>query len=307
MVLSVALLNRAGKGLVARQFVEMSRMRLEGLLTAFPKLLGGASRQHTFIDTENVRYVYQPLDNYYILLITNKTSNIVADLQTLQLVSKVVPDVVGHLTDEGIQAKQFEIVFAFDEILNAGGHVENVSLQQIRTNMEMESHEEKLHMMIVQSKRAAAKSEMKRQQQRIKVEQRDRVRMERATGIPSSSHGSGGFSNSSYSSGAAAAAPTMPPPPKEAPPSMAKSTGMKLGGAKKGKSFLDAMTAEDDLTDLPPMSTAINSSPAPPGLYFYYMINQIVNYTMFSCNLKRSNRGIDGRNNFGAAKSRRSF
>lgn len=47
--------------LVSRQFIDMSRVRIEGLLAAFPKLVG-SGKQHTYIETENVRYVYQPLE-----------------------------------------------------------------------------------------------------------------------------------------------------------------------------------------------------------------------------------------------------
>merc|ERR1711920_1203178 len=153
VVLSIAVLGRSGKVLVARQFVEISRIRLDGLLAAFPKLLSSESRQHTFINTESVRYVYQPIESFYILLITNKTSNIVEDLGTLQQVSKVLPDVCGHITESSIQEHQFDLIFALDEILSPGGYSENISLNQIRANVEMESHEEKLHNMIQQSKR----------------------------------------------------------------------------------------------------------------------------------------------------------
>jgi hypothetical protein len=41
--------------------MDMSRIRIEGLLAAFPKLVG-TGKQHTYVETENVRYVFQPME-----------------------------------------------------------------------------------------------------------------------------------------------------------------------------------------------------------------------------------------------------
>lgn len=49
----------------------MQRSRIEGLLASFPKLTS-AGQQHTTVETEHVRFVYQPLDDLFMVLITNR-------------------------------------------------------------------------------------------------------------------------------------------------------------------------------------------------------------------------------------------
>ena len=163
----------------------MSRIRIEGLLAAFPKLVG-TGKQHTYVETENVRYLYQPIEvrcskrgrrpgrggvrviaapcdrraalhqpgfastttrtawrcmdrglpasplgscsqpvsracpparprrlclprlpapawqTMYLVLVTNKSSNILEDLETLRLCGKIVPEYVEALEEEDV-------------------------------------------------------------------------------------------------------------------------------------------------------------------------------------------------------------
>ena len=125
---------------MARQFVEMSRIRIEGLLAAFPKLIN-TGKQHTYVETDSVRYVYQPMESLYLLLITNKSSNIMEDLETLRLLAKLVrflvsffkfsqclislpysrafvqvPEFCPSLDEEGVKEHSFDLILAFDEV-----------------------------------------------------------------------------------------------------------------------------------------------------------------------------------------------
>lgn len=131
---------------ISRQFRDMTRTRIESLLSSFPKLIP-TNTQHTTVETSEVRFVYQPLEDLYILLITNKASNILQDIETLHLFARIVSDMCRSAAEREILAKAFEIVGAFDEVISMG-YRENVNLMQVRNVLEMESHEEKIQEII---------------------------------------------------------------------------------------------------------------------------------------------------------------
>lgn len=87
-------------------------------------------KQHTYVETENVRYVYQPLEGLFVVLITTKASNILEDLETLRLLSKLIPDIAPPADEDSVCRSAFDLIFAFDEVI-ASGHKENVTLQQV--------------------------------------------------------------------------------------------------------------------------------------------------------------------------------
>ena len=124
----------------------MSRTRIDALLASFPKLIP-ANTQHTSVETTEVRYVYQLLEDLYIVLITNKASNILQDIETLHLFARVVSDMCRSADQKEIVKNSFELLGAFDEIVSLG-YREQVNLMQVRSILEMESHEEKIQEII---------------------------------------------------------------------------------------------------------------------------------------------------------------
>jgi len=265
VVLASSIVTKSGKALVSRQFVDMSRVRIEGLLAAFPKLVG-SGKQHTYVETENVRYVYQPMEALYLLLVTNKASNILEDLETLRLLAKVVPEYIDSLDEEGIEQAAFSLLFAFDEVISLG-YKENVTVAQVKQNTEMESHEEKLHKMIIQSKINDTKDIMKRKAMEI-----DKSKIERREGRGG---GGGGYSPSpgmgGMPSGGLPDMGSLPPTSAAmggskglgvgATGRASKPKGMQLGKAKKANDFLDSLAKEGEVMT-PDVGSAAAAGPA---------------------------------------------
>jgi hypothetical protein len=142
---------RNAAALLSRQFVGLPRPRLESLLSSFPRLVSPQS-EHTVVEASGVRFVYTPLDDLYVVLITNTQSNILLDLSTLSLVTRIATELGsggrgGSISEVDVIRVNFEILSAWDEVISLGWR-ENVNLQQVRNILEMESHEEKIQEII---------------------------------------------------------------------------------------------------------------------------------------------------------------
>jgi len=285
VILAVTICTRPGKLIVSRQFVEMTRIRIEGLIAAFPKLLTGAGKQHTFVETDNVRYLYHPLEGLYLVLITSKTSNIVQDLETLKLVSKLVTEYCPSLEEDTLRENPFDFVFAVDEVISLG-YREQMSLSQVKTSMEMQSHDHRLAVLMRKEQEEEAKRRMKEKQREIDATNRERGRGgmsgKSGGGFGSSSMTGGdvdpfdssqqtGMGNNDGGSGFSGGSRTVTPPAPTAPKAAIAKNKIKLGskgGAKNA--LLDQMALEGEVVadpvnmgmGGPPVHDAYSAGPA---------------------------------------------
>jgi len=203
VVISASVCTKTGKAILSRQFLDMPRSRIEGLLASFPKLIDN-NEQHTFVETDSVRYVYQPLEELFMVLITNKNSNILQDIETLNLFVRAISDYCHVINTHEIEEMAFELSSVFDEIVNLG-YREYVSIQQLRTISEMESHEEKLAAEIEKNKEKEAKELLNRKAKSLEMQRKEMQKKMAVGGMgfgSSMGYGSNsGFGNNSYNSG----------------------------------------------------------------------------------------------------------
>jgi len=241
----------------------MSRTRIESLLGSFPKLIPTSS-QHTSVETSDVRYVYQPLEDLYILLITNKASNILQDIETLHLFARIVSDICRTVEEREILKNTFDLLSAVDEIVSLG-YREPLNLMQVRNVLEMDSHEEKIQDIIEKNKELEAKEDMKRRVKQLEMQRREQQRRAGSGGGGSySGSGIGSYSPvPRFEAPSPAPARTSSPAPSTLRAPAFKGSGMKLGSKKaKQTELLDALGGEvGPLEDLSAPSTPAVPSP----------------------------------------------
>lgn len=177
VVLAASICTRGGQPLISRQFRDMSRDRAAGLLAAFPGLLSNVSKtQHTIVEDENVRYVYQPLEEFYVVLIVNKLSNILQDMETLNTFVGVISGILRVVDEREIYDNCFELISGFDEIVSLG-YKENLTSAQVGEFLLMDSHEERIQEIIDRNKEMEANEASKRKAVELKMKELSRKQM----------------------------------------------------------------------------------------------------------------------------------
>ena len=257
-VIAAGIVNKTGRIILSRQFTDITRIRIEGLLSAFPKLLSAStSKQYTVVETQSVRYVYQPIEELFLVVVTTKSSNIVEDLATLRLMGRLIPEYSPTISEESLTNKAFEILFAFDEVVTCG-YRENVTVEQVISIMEMHSHEEEMALEEKRKAEADALRHAKNKAKELSAKRRENV-------LGGEGGGSSGFSAPSFMhdrSDSNASAPAARGfsdtaeeiAPKKATPSLG---GMSLGKQRKGDAAAKVMQ-ESGYTA--PASDAVASS-----------------------------------------------
>lgn len=176
-----------------------------------------------------------------------------------------IPEYCRTLDEKDIIENAFNLIFAFDEIV-ALGYRESVNLAQIKTFVEMDSHEEKIFQAVRETQEKEAKQKM-----REKAKELQRQRMEsQKKGVPigrnfASSGDSFGISSSSISSSSPSidiSAMSKPTIPKSSAPKNA----LKLGGKSRDvDTFVDQLKSEGEkVTNLTSTVTSSSTSAVRP-------------------------------------------
>jgi len=98
VIISSTICDKKGKIIMARQFIDVSKLKMEEYISTFPQLIESGKYIHLFhtdsqcthVETESVRYVYLPIDDLYLVLITNKNSNIIEDTEIIRQLHKII-------------------------------------------------------------------------------------------------------------------------------------------------------------------------------------------------------------------------
>ena len=142
VALSVVICSKSAKIIFARQFVKMTRMELEEHIVQFSRNID-SYKEITHFESDKVRFIFIPIDSYFLILITSKNSNIIEDTEILKLIYRLIQDLCqGQINYDSIIENSYEIMLGIDDIACLG-YRNGINILQVKQFLQMESLEEK--------------------------------------------------------------------------------------------------------------------------------------------------------------------
>lgn len=154
------------------------------------------------------------------------------------------------MEEKEILDNAFNLIFAFDEIV-ALGYRESVNLAQIKTFVEMDSHEEKVYQAVRQTQEREAKQKMREKAKELQRQRMEFVKKGLGRNYGSNSSdafgsSTGGISSSSSITTSSITMADIKPSPTISKPAPSKNA-LKLGGkAKDVDTFVDQLKSEGE-------------------------------------------------------------
>ena len=122
----------------------------------------------THVETDAVRYVYLPIEEVYLVLITNKNSNIIEDTEIIRQMQKIILKVWNKgVTATQVSKHAFDLILSFDDLITLNGYRDSVTMGQLEAYLEMDSTDEKMHKKMRLIRENEAKEISKKHQKEI--------------------------------------------------------------------------------------------------------------------------------------------
>jgi hypothetical protein len=171
VVLSTAICNKNAKIIFARQFIPMSRLDLEEHIVHFSRNIDSC-KDSTHLETDSTRYIFIPIENLYLVIITTRQSNVIEDIEVLKMIYRLIQDICGNITNSSITSNAFELMLGIDDIVSVG-YRESVTITQIKQLIAMDSQEEKEFKKLQEQRELQAKMQMQEKMKEIEKQRRE--------------------------------------------------------------------------------------------------------------------------------------
>ena len=252
-IVAIALVTRGGKVILSRQNAPIARVRLEGLLATFSRVVAASTA--TCVETDGYRFLYRLMDDVYVVCVTPLSSNIVDDTAVLTGVIAAMSQKIA-LTSRTATQGMFELLFIVDEFL-LWGTAEKLPVRTVMQNVAMKSKDEELYLRELEAKKQEALRIAKRREEEIKEEKELRERILLMQNLQTLSQG---YLAAERDGPAPAYTADYVPIDTDAPKTPAKKPtkkepkrtggGLQLGKKKPNQALVDAFKQEADDAEL---------------------------------------------------------